>query len=284
MNDIPDPVILTLREARQRAGIELETLAVMLKVPVRRLEALESGRYGDLPDLTFARALALSVCRTLKIEPQPILASIPLSAQVRLEEIERGSRDSLPQRPISLSIGTRPLFSRRLSVSMVLSGLMVVAAAVLWFALPQTPDDAASVSSMRTMTDTFAGNAGITVATPPAVDTVAVTPPANAAEAPPAPPATPPAQSQAAPTPPQSSAAQALLIRARQTTWVQVTGASNTVLLQRSLQPGESVSFNTDLPLAVVVGRADEMDVIVRGQVFNLAPHTRNNVARFEVR
>ena len=44
------------------------------------------------------------------------------------------------------------------------------------------------------------------------------------------------------------------------------------------------VGFSSDLPLAVVVGRADETVVTVRGQALDLAPLTRNNVARFEVR
>jgi cytoskeleton protein RodZ len=34
----------------------------------------------------------------------------------------------------------------------------------------------------------------------------------------------------------------------------------------------------------VVVGRADEVEATLRGQPFALAPHARNNVARFEVR
>ena len=44
-----------------------------LKVPVRKLEALEDDRYDLLPDACSSRALASSVCRTLKIDPQPVL-------------------------------------------------------------------------------------------------------------------------------------------------------------------------------------------------------------------
>ena len=66
--------------------------------------------------------------------------------------------------------------------------------------------------------------------------------------------------------------------------WIQVIGASGRVWLQRSLQPGEDVRFDEDLPLAVTVGRADATEVVVRGQPFDLGPMTRNNVARFEIR
>ena len=46
-------------------------------VPVERLKALEEDRWDALPDLVFARALAQSVCRQLKIEPGPVLSAMP---------------------------------------------------------------------------------------------------------------------------------------------------------------------------------------------------------------
>jgi len=65
---------------------------------------------------------------------------------------------------------------------------------------------------------------------------------------------------------------------------VQVTGASGRVLLQRHLQAGEALDFAHDLPLQVVIGRADAVQVAVRGQALDLAAHSRNNVARLQVR
>ena len=37
-----------IRAARQAQGIDLASLAAMLKVPLRRLEALEAGRHDEL--------------------------------------------------------------------------------------------------------------------------------------------------------------------------------------------------------------------------------------------
>jgi cytoskeletal protein RodZ len=59
-----------LRDARHAAGIHIEALAVALKVPVSKLEALEADNYQVLPDAVFVRALASSVCRSLKIDPK----------------------------------------------------------------------------------------------------------------------------------------------------------------------------------------------------------------------
>ena len=66
-----------LREAREAAGIHIAALAVALKVPVRQIEALEQGAFERLPDPTFARALASSLCRQLRIDPKPILDRLP---------------------------------------------------------------------------------------------------------------------------------------------------------------------------------------------------------------
>lgn len=69
-----------LRNARQQRGLHIAALAVMLKVPQAKLEALEADRYDELPDATFARALATAVCRALKIDAGPVLALLPRAA------------------------------------------------------------------------------------------------------------------------------------------------------------------------------------------------------------
>ena len=62
-----------IRNARQAQGIDLASLAAMLKIPLRRLEALENGRHEELQGPTFERALAQAACRVLKIDPKPVL-------------------------------------------------------------------------------------------------------------------------------------------------------------------------------------------------------------------
>ena len=66
-----------LRGAREAAGIHIEALAVALKVPVSKLEALEADKYEALLDTVFVRALASSVCRTLKLDPVQVLSLLP---------------------------------------------------------------------------------------------------------------------------------------------------------------------------------------------------------------
>ncbi len=66
-----------LKKAREAKGIHISVMATTLRVPLERIRALEDDRWNDLPDLVFARALAMSVCRQLKMDSGPVLAGIP---------------------------------------------------------------------------------------------------------------------------------------------------------------------------------------------------------------
>ena len=79
-----------LRLARERQGLHVAALAVSMKVPVKKLEALESDRLDLLPDAVFVRALAGSVCRALQIDPRPVLALLPVGQVPKLDVGERG--------------------------------------------------------------------------------------------------------------------------------------------------------------------------------------------------
>ena len=90
-----------LRAAREQRGIHIAAMAAAIKVPQRKLEALEGDRYDELPDLTFTRALAQSVCRHLKIDVQPVLDRLPQSgaASPRLEQVGIGLNAPFRERP-----------------------------------------------------------------------------------------------------------------------------------------------------------------------------------------
>jgi len=79
-----------LRQAREAAGLHVAALAVSMKVPVKKLEALEADRLDLLPDAVFVRALASSVCRALKMDPAPVLQRLPQTTIPRLDAEERG--------------------------------------------------------------------------------------------------------------------------------------------------------------------------------------------------
>ncbi len=90
-----------LRAAREQRGLPVDELAAMLKVTSRRLELLETDQFDQLPDPVFVRGLAQTICRTLKIDPGPVLALLPRLPGQRLDQIHVGLnapyREGAPQ-------------------------------------------------------------------------------------------------------------------------------------------------------------------------------------------
>ncbi len=79
-----------LRAAREQRGLALDDFAALLKVPARRLELLEADQFDQLPDPVFVRALAQTMCRTLKVDPGPVLALLPRTPGQRLDQVHVG--------------------------------------------------------------------------------------------------------------------------------------------------------------------------------------------------
>ncbi|MEY3285705.1 MAG: hypothetical protein RL500_435, partial [Pseudomonadota bacterium] len=74
----------TIRAAREARGQSLLHLSILLKISERRLQAFEEGRWADVGDRTFVRALAQSLCKHLGLDAQPVLQALPtVGADVR---------------------------------------------------------------------------------------------------------------------------------------------------------------------------------------------------------
>jgi cytoskeleton protein RodZ len=298
-----------LRQAREAAGLHVSTLAANLKVPVRKLEALEEDRYEELPDAVFVRALASSVCRTLKVDPAPVLARLPQTPQPRLAQ--GSERINAPFR--SPRDGPAPGFLNQVSRPVVLTVVALLLGALVLVLLPmaQRNQDTGGPSTKAPVPATT-GTEQPTTAPAPAASALAASAPAAAAPtgapgpetvvtataggvqlrssavtvAPVPPPAA--ASSAAAPAASPASAAgdanDVVVFRARAQSWVQVKDAHGKVVVQKLLTAGETVGAAGPLPLAVTVGSAGATEVQVHGKPFDLAPLAHDNVARFEVK
>ena len=295
-----------LREAREAAGLHVATLAANLKVPVRKLEALEEDRFDQLGDAVFIRALASSVCRTLKVDPQPVLQRLPQTAQPRLVQDKEGINTPFRAPGDGPSPGLVDQLTRPVALTVV---ALLLGALVLIF-LPMARDDEPGASTQAAAgTDAVVPPAGAEAATPSQAEVatpVALASPAipsampasgsgavpTAAAVTPAPDtgraAAPPGARSPAPAAAASAPAPAtdgiVVFRARGASWLQVTDAGGATVLRRLMAAGESAAATGKLPLAVTVGDASQTDVQVRGKPFELAPLTRDNVARFEVK
>jgi cytoskeleton protein RodZ len=79
-----------IRQARQSKGLHIAAVANAIKVTPQKLELLESDRIAELPGDAFARALAQTVCRYLKMDAIPVMALLPAPPVHGLDHMGRG--------------------------------------------------------------------------------------------------------------------------------------------------------------------------------------------------
>jgi cytoskeleton protein RodZ len=285
MSDVHDGVTAgaLLRQAREAAGLHVAALAVALKVPLRKLEALEADRYEVLTDAVFIRALALSVCRWLKVDPQPILERLPQTSAPRL--VQDGEGLNAPFR--APSDGAPPSWFEHLTKPVFLAVFALLLGALVLVLLPRQHEEAAVAQAVPPGTAVPTPVMGVTDALPPAAMSqpgpaaisTAIAVPAMAT------PVSMPAPVAASMTAAPSPAVNGIVIfRARGQSWVEVTDAKGGVAMRRLFAAGEAAGASGLLPLQVTIGRVDATEVQVRGKPFDLRPVSRDNVARFEVK
>jgi cytoskeleton protein RodZ len=282
-----------LRDARQAQGMDIAALAASLKVPVQKLYALEQDQFDQLLDPVFARALASSMCRILKSDPVPVLQRLPAIAAFKVTSQNRGINQSFRARDGShgASVWTR------ISRPAILVGLALLLGAVLLIFLPLIQQE---IARYKLQTEDIGSKSvlvnPVSTSLPATTEILA---PSGPAAVLPIPPGLPQLSAEArtvistpaaAPISPVSATAADVNANATITfsaigdSWIRVTDAKGLVVLGRTLRTGESAGASGVLPLAAVVGRADAIQVQVRGQAFSLGGVTKNNVARFEVK
>jgi cytoskeleton protein RodZ len=290
-----------LRKLREKRGVDLDLLASALKVPSRKLELLEADDHDALPGMAFVRGLALAVCRHLDADAQPVLALLPSAGTVygELEHVTRGL--AAPFRESGGSGEGRRGLAALLRVPVLVTGALLIAALLFWY-LPQlklwgdalveqvsamVPSGASAPGASANVALSATGADGGAVRTVPADASASGVAAAEAAL-----PASAvvetvfsaPIEDPSASMSQAPAAAGSLVLRTTSASWVEVTDAVNKVLLARMLTPGETVGLDGALPMHAKIGNASGTEVTFRGQRIDLAPLTRENVARLELK
>lgn len=306
-----------LRAAREARGLEIDALAQVLKVPERRLVALEADRYSELPGLAFVRSLAQSYARQLGLDPAQVLAMLPMSGTPpqQLENVSRGLqtpyREGVSGNTFGRSSTGQPEWLRP---AYLVPALLLLAALAFWFAPPMrtvfgglgwpaadAPAGSASAVSEMPAPAAASGvvgaasdgagtpSGGVLVSAPTAlvaseVPLAPVAPVAPAASA-----AVAPAVSETVHSAPMDTAsagasappaaAGTVVLRTTGESWIEVRDAGGAVLLSRTVLPGEVVGLDGAMPMRMKVGIASVTQVTLRGEPFSLAPFTRGAVA-----
>ena len=271
-----------LRQARQAQGLHIAALAAAIKVVPRKLELLESDQFDQLPDATFTRALAQTVCRALKIDAAPILALLPPLPGNRLGQVANGMNTPFHERPGRLE---RREWASVASPALWIAGVLLIAAIVI-YAMPSSWLQFAQSAASRAPADASPATLP-TPATvvPPVAAPPAASQPAPAAAALPAPAVidTPAAAAPAA-TASATPVAGVLQLRPIAPSWVQAIDGRGQTLLSRVVQPGEDLDLDGELPLRLRIGNANVMRLQFRGQPVDLRAYTRDNIAKLELK
>ncbi|MET1115799.1 MAG: RodZ domain-containing protein [Comamonas sp.] len=279
-----------LRQARETAGLHVAALAGALKVPVHKLEALEADDYAAFTDYVFMRGLASSICRTLGVAPQPVLDKLPRSTHKGFDAQRTHLNAPIKERAgrsAGMAAGSGGVSRKAIGAVIV---LLLGAAAVYFLPSGMFDGDGAGDGAPATVSQPVQAVPAPAAALPmaPAADmpAAAALPMAPVGETPagaaaPAATGASPATEPAPALPGQAS----LVFNAKATSWVQVKDARGAVVLNKTLNAGESVQVSAQLPVQVVVGRVDATTLQVRGQAFDLVAAAQGkNVARFEVK
>ena len=274
-------VVELLRARRLELGLSQADVANIVKLPTRRIEAMECERWNELPDGPYLRGFLRNVAKALNLDPLELVA--------RVDGAHAGAPASVLAAPgatnIALPRRSGPAEDRRGGRKLVFGAFAfaLVAALIAWSG---TTSFERAVSGARSLV----GAKRDDVAVAPSSDAAARTPPEAAmsmqpAPVPPAPVSTPSSPQDVAALPsttlPLPSASdQTLRFHFNSDSWVEVRSSDGKVLLQGLNAAGSEQSVTGDPPFTLVVGKAKGVELRFRGQPVDLTTHIRDSVAR----
>lgn len=244
-----------LRKAREAAGLRQEDVANRLKMPLRVVQSLENEDWDRLGAPVFVRGQLRSYSRLVGLTTSTTLQA---SGVAPIEPPTLFSRSHTPRLQRLLEQGTRRL------IYVVITAAIAVP---VWLATKPhlTTINAATVQPLDVPT-TGADTLG---AVAPIVDSPET--------------AQPPVMASFTSMASRPSATPTLALRFSGDSWVQVTAADGRTLEQGLLPAGQSRNYAAGEVGRVVLGNAPAVTVQKGGQLLDLAPFIRANVARFTV-
>jgi cytoskeleton protein RodZ len=282
----PEGVGAFLRARRTELGLTYADVANVVKLPPRRIQALEDERWDELPDGPYLRGFLRNVARALDLNAAALMERVDesLMRSRNPESIlvvpQGATHGTLPRRsgPVDDRRGGRKLifgafafaliaaliawsgtesFDRALTTGrgLIQSSSTSVETPIQPNVVVATPGVAASKDSLDASSSTIVNG------TPTSVGTTAS-----------------PAQSISATT--EAVAAHALAFHFNEESWVEVRSADGRVLMQRLNAAGSDQQVDGEAPYALIVGNAKGVALRFRGQPVDLGPYTRDQVAR----
>jgi cytoskeleton protein RodZ len=264
-----------LARARAALGLSVGDVAQQLKFAARQIEALEAGRFADLPTGTFARGMVRAYARLLKLDAEGLVGRV--AAQVAVPD--NAAAVASVRRPIPITDSARR--SNLIYGAFSLAILGVIGAVA--FEWQRERSDAARLSFVAA-TQAPGGAAAANVPAEP--QRTAAETPANAV----APPNLSPlaAAEPAAPLrpEPQPAAVRAggtkrIVMKFDQASWVQIRNRDGKTLLSQLNPAGSEQTVEGYPPFSLIIGNAQYVRLSYEDRQIDLGPYVKVEVARF---
>ena len=309
--DSPAASLGALRSARESAGVTLADLSQKTRISVKQLEALEAGRYADLPGIAFVKGAMRSCAKVLNLDAQVLLAQVQANVHDPLGS-SSGDGLAMPLRPdrggLSNGGGSRLWFWGAAFLALVALGFFFANPQQWRAALSQVAPNASL--SQTTVAATPVNAAASAAATPidlsptgPSLQYSSINPPIAPPAAAPSTGATATAAAGDLITPPVAldispklagplsvNAAAAAPISSviemqfARDSWVEVRQADGKILNNQLHKAGSKAAIDAQGPVALIIGGASGVSVNWHGQTQDLKPFTRDDVARLTLK
>jgi cytoskeleton protein RodZ len=293
-----------LQTARAAKAFSLQDVSDNLRYSVKQIDALEKGAFDLLPDPMITRGFIRNYARLLEIDAEPLLASYRQSVASESDNLI-AMRPTM--RPVQLTEESQPW------LKYILASILVVLLLLAWLFyvdyMPKSTNDAADQTSAPEVIEESSSSAAEPlpeIALPAAqrlAEVDAATADSSFALNLPAQPATNVADVKPADVMSQRdfkplalpvnqlSQSPAIAAGAKPAdktvnmaftaqTWVRVTDKSGKVVFEKILHNGDQQTINSALPLNLVIGNASGTKLNFGGKDIDLAPNTKDNVAR----
>jgi len=252
-----------LAAAREARGLAVADVAQQLKFSARQLEALEQEQFDALPGATFTRGMVRSYARLLKLDPEPLVQRI-----AGLCEVPDSSRLAARyHQPVPFSDSARRSTFTYLAVSL---GVLVLVGAVAY----QWHQERTAAARRATLVAKAKPRPpAAPVAPAPPVQVQAVVQEKTVVEHKPV---------AAAPAPaPRYAGGHRLVVRTEGEAWIEIKDSADRMLVSSLNPPGSERVVRGRPPYSLVIGNASQVSVTYDDKPIDLAPHTRQDVARF---
>ena len=252
-----------LARARAALGLSIADIAQQLKFAARQIEAMEQGRFEDLPSGTFARGMVRAYGRLLKLDAEQLVGR--MAARVAVPDNAEAVANI--RRPIPITDSSRRLNLIYAVLSVAILGAS--AAVVIQWQRERSAAERLSFVPAARMAQEEVEPQRLAAAAPVEVNAVNVNSP-------------PAAEARPAPAPlPATPDMRRIVLKFDGNSWVEIRGRDGRTLTSDLNTAGSERTVEGRPPFSLIIGNAQYVRLSYNDRQVDLAPHVKVEVARF---